>query len=41
MRLYILVCMIFVGSRVTKSLLNGEERKETLKIIEQLSEVCG
>ncbi|MDP2036334.1 MAG: tryptophan synthase subunit alpha [Ignavibacteria bacterium] len=32
---------VIVGSRVMKSLLNKEERKETLKIIEQLSEVCG
>ena len=31
---------VIVGSRVMKSLLNKEERKETLKIIEQLSEAC-
>ena len=32
---------VIVGSRVMKSLLNKEEQKETLKIIEQLSEACG
>lgn len=31
---------VIVGSRVMKSLLNGEDRKETLKIIEQLREAC-
>jgi len=31
---------VIVGSRVMKSLLNDEDRKETLKIIEQLSKVC-
>ena len=31
---------VIVGSRVMKSLLNGEERKETLKIIERLREAC-
>ncbi|OGU69126.1 MAG: hypothetical protein A2440_07840 [Stygiobacter sp. RIFOXYC2_FULL_38_25] len=31
---------VIVGSRVMKSLLNKEERKETLKIIEQLSQAC-
>lgn len=31
---------VIVGSRVMKSLLNGEERKATLKIIEQLSLAC-
>ena len=40
MRLYILVCMIFDGSRVMKSSLNNDEQKETLKIIEQLNEAC-
>jgi len=31
---------VIVGSRVMKSLLNGDERNETLKIIEQLSDAC-
>ncbi len=31
---------VIVGSRIMKSLLNVEERKETLQIIEQLSEAC-
>lgn len=31
---------VIVGSRVMKSLLNGEERKVTLKIVEQLSHAC-
>jgi len=31
---------VIVGSRIMKPLLNGEERKETLKIIELLSDAC-